>query len=214
MTTIIAICGTMGSGKSTLSEHAVAAIPNCVTLQEDLFNNTMNRSLDDMDAWWQGGADVGEFDLSAVVEQLQLICPERSDVTSAQRTAVDVIDDARDQRYRSAPEFVLFETQFGRLHPALRPWIDVQCWIDVPADSAVVRKLLQFSTELMQAGRPADQGMAWIAEFCQSYLTTTRKFFDLQRVRVRECADFVIDGTGSPFDVCSRFLAGLPMKDM
>ena len=212
MTTVIAICGSMGSGKSTLVDYAKAALPDCVSLKEDDFHHTMERSLDDMDAWWQRGAEIAEFDLSLVAEQLSQLCPGRFELDSSPEATAPARKQS--QRQSPAPEFVLFESQFGRLHPELLPWIDLQFWLDVPADLAVVRKLLQFTTDLQRNSQTvnAADGLAWIAGFCGSYLTTTRKFFEMQRTHVRSCSDRIIDGTGSPFEVCSRFLAGLPMN--
>ena len=77
MTKVLAICGTMGSGKTTAVENIAAALPDCVSLHEDDFNKTTERSLEDIDAWWKRGADVGEFDLSALLTQLAVLCPDR-----------------------------------------------------------------------------------------------------------------------------------------
>ena len=51
MSIVIAICGTMGSGKTTAVENIAAALPDCETLHEDDFNRTTDRSIDDITAW-------------------------------------------------------------------------------------------------------------------------------------------------------------------
>jgi hypothetical protein len=203
MTSIIAVCGTMGSGKSTVVENVAAAMPDCDVVFEDDFNRTTERSLEQIDLWRQHGADVGDFDLSAVIEQLQTRCPDHRGSPSSARLSTR----------RPTPQIILLETHFGRLHPALRPWIDYQIWIDTPADIAVMRKVAQFSSAMRNpmSGSPAE-GLRWIEEFCRGYLTTTRKLFEMQRHAVREQSDLSIDGQGTPFEVSTLFLQNLPER--
>lgn len=204
MTTVIAICGTMGSGKSTAVENIVAALPDCVSLHEDDFNRTTDRSLDDINDWWNRGASVGEIDLSQVINQLAVKCPEKDSTTNA--SAIE--------SHRRGNRILLLETHFGRLHPELSPWIDYQCWIDVPADIAVVRKVAQLSEQMRQQSFRGDSsnGLRWIEDFCKGYLTTTRKLFEMQRKKVRELSEMSIDGQGTPLDVCVEFLQKLPER--
>jgi len=108
----------------------------------------------------------------------------------------------------------LFETHFGRLHPGLKPWIDYQCWIDVPADIAVARKVAQLSALMrsQSTSNDNDSGLRWIETFCKGYLTTTRKLFEMQRQKVRELSEMSIDGQGTPLAVCAEFLQRLPQR--
>ena len=208
MTWVIAICGTMGSGKTTAVENIAAALPDCLSLHEDDFNRTTERSLDEIDAWWNRGANVGEFDLSALIGQLAALCPDRS-TTTHQGTDVPRSPSTKG---RGSRPVILLETHFGRLHPELALWIDYQCWIDVPADVALARKVAQLSQQRSAANTNAVDGLRWIEKFCRGYLTTTRKLFDMQRQRVRDQSELTIDGRATPLDVCSEFLQRLPQK--
>ena len=203
MTFIIAVCGTMGSGKTTVVENVAAALADCEVLFEDDYNRTTERSLDQIDRWWQQGADVGDFDLSALIKQLQTRCPDKVESSPSEHVS---------SRHRT-PQIILLETHFGRLHPVLRLWIDYQVWIDTPADIAVMRKVAQFSSAMRDPsnGSPAE-GLRWIEEFCRGYLTTTRKLFEMQRHAVREQSDLSIDGQGAPFEVATLFLQNLPER--
>ena len=200
MTWVIAICGTMGSGKSTLAEHAASALPDCAVVFEDDHNRMTERSLVDIEAWFSRGGPVDEFDLSDVIAQLTKLCPDKlpNSVSNA----------------ASAHRIVLLETHFGRLHSGLRPWIDFQVWINTPADIAVARKVVQLSQQMTQQNPPVpdSDGLRWIEKFCSGYLTTTRKLFNLQRQQVGALSDVTIDGEGSPWDVCGRFLENLPTQ--
>ncbi|MDA1230518.1 MAG: hypothetical protein O2856_07075 [Planctomycetota bacterium] len=212
MTFIIAICGTMGSGKTTAVENIAAALPDCEALHEDDFNRTAERSLEDIDAWWKRGANVGELDLSEVIKQLAVVCPDKDP------TATVIAQKAR----KNTTRVLLLKTHFGRLHPALKPWIDYQCWIDVPADIAVARKVAQLCAQMRSHPTSSDNkndgnnengsGLRWIENFCKGYLTTTRKLFEMQRQKVRELSEMSIDGQGTPLAVCEAFLRHLPQR--
>jgi uridine kinase len=216
MTVVIAICGTMGSGKTTAVENIAAALPDCKALHEDDFNKTTERSLDEIDAWWDRGANVGELDLSEVIKQLAVLCPEKS--ASLTNHAPDIrmngattthqgtdVPRSPSAKGRDSRRIILLETHFGRLHPVLTPWIDYQCWIDVPADIAIARKVAQLSALLrsQSARTDADSGLRWIETFCKGYLSTTRKLFEMQRQKVRELSEMSIDGQGTPLAVCA-----------
>ena len=200
MTCVIAICGTMGSGKSTLAEHAASALPDCVVVFEDDHNSMTERSLTDIEGWFARGGPVDEFDLSDVIAQLTKLCPDK--LTNVATNPA------------SSHRIVLLETHFGRLHSGLRPWIDFQVWINTPADIAVARKVMQLSQQMTQQNPPVpdSDGLRWIEKFCSGYLTTTRKLFNLQRQQVGALSDVTIDGEGSPWDVCGRFLENLPTQ--
>lgn len=200
MTWVIAICGTMGSGKSTLAEHAASVFPDCAVVFEDDHNRMTERSLDEIEGWFSRGGAVDEFDLSDVIAQLTKLCPDKLTNVVPNRA--------------SAHRIVLLETHFGRLHSDLRPWIDFQVWINTPADIAVARKVMQLCQAMTQQDPPVPDadGLRWIGKFCSGYLTTTRKLFNLQRQQVGALSDVTIDGEGSPWDVCGRFLENLPTQ--
>ena len=237
MTRVIAICGTMGSGKSTLAGNAAAALPDCSVVFEDDHNRMTERSLENIEGWFSRGGDVSEFDLSDVISQLNELCPDkridatttlaaaeaipgnigaRNNIGAKNTTGATDTSTAKSssESRASAQRIVLLETHFGRLHSALSPWIDFQVWINTPADIAVARKVLQLSQQMTQQNPPVpnSDGLRWIEKFCSGYLTTTRKLFNLQRQQVAAVSDVTIDGEGSPWDVCGRFLENLPTR--
>ena len=191
MSHVIAICGMMGSGKSTVVARLSSVTPNCVVLHEDDFNPAPMRSLEQVQAWWERGANVAEFDLSQLGGALQ-------------------------QASENPAVVVLLETQFGRLHPTLRPFIDLQCWIDVEPDIALARKISQLATQaadtadVSQNLHSAAESLRWVASFCQSYYQTTRKLFLQQRTNVASQSDIQIFGHVSPDEVCLQFQNSVP----
>ena len=107
MRRVIAVCGTMGSGKSTLVGMAAAAMCGCDVLHEDDFNRATERTLVDIEAWWKCGADVSEFDLTSLCDEFAI--RRAAGIPGLQGNIV------------AAPpsQILLLESQFGRLHPAL-----------------------------------------------------------------------------------------------
>ncbi|MEP3478808.1 MAG: AAA family ATPase [Fuerstiella sp.] len=187
MSHVVAICGMMGSGKSTIVKMLRSHFTDCVVLHEDDFNSAPMKSVAEVQNWWNNGANVDEFDLSALGAKLK-----------CEAEAANVPEN----------QIVLLETQFGRHHSELRPWIDLQIWIEVDADIAFARKVSQISRQ-MQNDNEAHSvagSLQWISEFCDSYLQTTRKLFIQQRQQVGQQSDERIDGSGCPEDVCEQFL--------
>ncbi|MCA9061633.1 MAG: hypothetical protein KDA96_01160 [Planctomycetaceae bacterium] len=195
---VIAVCGSMGSGKTTVVRHLSQLLPQCAVLFEDDFNRTPERSLEEIQAWFDRGADVSEFDLSAFGHAIDR-CLRNNDCGN---------DD-------TPGGFLLLESQFGRTHPLLRSRIDLQCWIDVPLDVAIVRKLEQISSGLQQDRMVrASDGLSWIADFCHAWLTSTRQLVERQRKDVRQCSDIRINGMREPHDVVRQILDELPMRQL
>lgn len=195
MSIVIAVSGMMGSGKSSLAEHLSAMLPDAVVVCEDEFHSTVDRSVDDMRSWLDRGADVAEFDLSRLAAFLEHTCGPRGTGPVA-----------------GAPQYVILETQFGRQHQTLQPWIDWQCWLDVPADICVMRKVKQIAIEMAEGGiiRDPAQGLHWIAEFCDSYVDLTHRLFAQQQTEVPKSSDIVLDGRSSLQELCTDLLESLP----
>lgn len=198
MTRVIAISGMMGSGKSSLAEQLAVLLPDAVVVCEDEFHTTVEQSVEDMKQWLERGADVGEFDLSRLGQFLERTCGPQSQSSESSN--------------QTSPQYVLLETQFGRLHPVLKPWIDWQCWIDLPADLCVMRKVKQIATEMASGEMIRDpaQGLRWIAEFCESYVDLTHRLFAHQQTEVPKTSDVVLDGRSPVQELCSDLLESLP----
>lgn len=186
MTHIVAVCGMMGSGKSTVLKHFHDNVPGCVVIEEDDYNAAPLRSLDDLRGWWKRGGRVDEFDLTHLSTELEAV---------------------RDSDH----ELVILETQFGRAHPQVRPWIDVQFWIEVDPDIAFARKVAQLAREQIDSAEqssPTDS-LRWIADFCDSYIQVTRPLFQRQKTQVGGLSDERIDGTGDAASVFQRLQTSL-----
>jgi hypothetical protein len=181
MSHVIAICGTMGSGKSTTVDLLAQMNADCFTLYEDDFNPAPLQTIEEVRDWAERGGNIDEFDLSSLVAQLRQLCEDPGRI-------------------------VFLETQFGRMHPALRPLIDLQCWIDVEPDIALARKVSQLARQFAEvpAATSSIASLQWIAGFCENYFQTTRTLFIQQRATISWQSDVQISGRGTPTEVCER----------
>lgn len=182
MIEVIAISGAMGSGKSSLVRALVEAVPGAVALFEDDYQTLTSLSETALEAWWERGADVAEFDLGRLADAIR---------DHKWGPTLPALGPAADNRW------LFLETQYGRFHPQLRPWIDVQFWSDTPADVALARKVAQHCRDRDSLGTdPADgeARLAKLAEFCDCYLGFAKRLIDHQRAQVPAVCDAVIDG--------------------
>lgn len=183
MSLVIAICGTMGSGKSTLVKGLTGQLASAESIAEDDFNPAFGRSVEEVGAWWQRGGDVNEFDFSGLAATIA----------------------ATSERF----EIVLLETHFGRQHAALRPLIDLQLWLDVPFDIAFARKIGQFSRDPDFRHQSSADALTWMAAFSDSYLDVTRPMFCWQRTVIGGQSDERVSGEGDVKEVLSRVFVQL-----
>lgn len=181
---VIAITGTMGSGKSTIAQRLSERL-SCTVLCEDDFNPAFSRSAQDVATWWQQGGDVQQFDFTPLVQAVE--------------------------RATANGELVLLETHFGRQHSQLRPWIDLQLWLDVPFDIAFVRKAGQLCRQFAdQDSHDAAAGLRWMAEFCDAWLNVTRPMFTWQKSIIGGQSDERINAEQSVAKVLEQMRQLLP----
>jgi uridine kinase len=129
----------------------------------------------------------------------QIVVPGLAEDLEALKRGEPVTDPVTRARIE-ASRFILFETQFGRWHPASGGPIDFLIWLDTPLDIALARKVRQFAGR--QAGTrnraDASEFVAWLHTYLDNYLSVVADLLRLQRETVASGADLVIDGTLDP----------------
>lgn len=185
MGAVVAITGSMGAGKSTVVRHLVGLLQRAVAVHEDDHQSMTLWSADEMRRWQEAGADVGQLPL----EDLPALLATLRDAERGHRG------------------IVVLESQFGRLHPALRPLIDFQIWLTVPADLAYARRIAQLAEE--HAADPASR-LASIAGMTRAYIEWTAPLVHRQQATVPAVSDIVVAGdapVSSVVDDCLNAIA-------
>jgi uridine kinase len=197
MSTVIAIAGAPGSGKTTLALELAGALPDAAALHMDNYEQMTRRPLDEVAAWLEAGAPFDAVPMQGLDHHLAEL-----------KRGIAVTDPASGISVRPA-RHIVFETQFGRAHRATGRHIDLLVWLDTPPDVALARSLrLQTSPDAEDChGR-----MAWIDGYLAGYVQLVSRLVALQRERVRPAADVVLDGLREPRMLVRELLDRLPMN--
>jgi uridine kinase len=168
---VIAVAGPVGAGKSTLVQALAGRLGGCEIVAFDDYERLTERPVGDARRWFMDGGTVDDIPVPGLQRALESL-----------------------KRGDSHARFVLFETQFGRLHEPTGRLIDFLVWIDTPLDIALARKVRQLCGG-ESAGTPGFLG--WLSGYLDNYLGLVGELLRLQRARVMPLADLIVDG-GEP----------------
>lgn len=200
MNFVIAIAGPPGSGKSAVSRRVVELAGDAGILDFDDFQLATEQPITDIAAWAQRGGNYDELPVApGLIEGL----------SSLQRG--EAIVEPRGGRRIDAHDLLVFETHYGRAHKATAPFIDWLCWLDVPLDIALARKLRNFAHDFRRAPKP-DAPFAWLDDYLDNYLDCVHGLLTQQRERVSQDADQILDGTLSPDPLAAMVLQAVANK--
>ncbi|MGA7984417.1 MAG: hypothetical protein WCA01_04480 [Burkholderiales bacterium] len=182
---VVAVCGPIGGGKTSVVRGLVRLLGDAVAIHMDSYERMTSAQIDDVARWAERGADVEQLPVPLLAEHLRAL-----------RRGETVADPARGAPI--APrKYIVLETQFGRQHQSTGEQIDLLIWIDTPLDLALARKLKAFTDDALreraEAGR---ERLAWLDGYLANYLALVRRLMLLQAARVRPQADIVLDGSG------------------
>jgi len=181
---VVAVTGSMGSGKSTVVKRLESLLPRAVAVHEDDHQSMTQWTADDVRRWQDAGGDVAKLPLEGLPDRLAML---------------------RDPACGHCG-IVLLESQFGRHHPALAPLVDFQIWLDVPADVALARRVAQLAGERVD---DSSARLAWIARMSAAYAAWTATLVHRQRESVAAAADVIVDAGGAVTDVVDRCIAAI-----
>jgi energy-coupling factor transporter ATP-binding protein EcfA2 len=194
MTSIVAISGAPGSGKSTLCRGLARALGDAAVVHMDHYEQMTAQPLQAIARWMESGARIDELPLPGLSEHLDALKQGRA-----------VTDPATGEIIRPA-KWLVFETQFGRAHLGTGRHIDMLIWLDTPLDISLARKLMTIGASAPPGeGRDAAQ-LAWMKGYLDSYLSLVWRLLRMQQDRVVPRADIVLDGTGEPALLVSQAL--------
>jgi len=186
---VIAISAPPGGGKSAVAA-ALAERLGAALVEYDAYDKLTALPAEEIAAWLAKG---GPYD---IVEVSELV----ADLTTLRDGGT--ILDRRTGAELSARALVIFETPFGKAHPALAPLIDSAIFLDTPADLSLSRKLRSFVAANLADPGPGGHKrfLGWLDRYLANYEQITRPAIVIQRERVLPLADLVIDAASAPLE--------------
>ena len=102
---------------------------------------------------------------------------------------------SRTRTMMPSSKYTLFEMPLGRTHRDTADYIDMLIWIDIPLDIALARKMREFIGRVLSSKRTdaALEGLHWIHDYLESYLSVVREVLRIQQQKVMPDADLVIN---------------------
>lgn len=126
---IIGITGMSGSGKTTLVK-AISDSINATAIYWDDFDS-ISKSPDDYVDWYHRGKNYAEFDYTKL-----------SDVLNKLKSGNMIYHPISNEKLVSTP-FIIFDAPMGRLHQQTGKHIDIEIYMDTPADVSLARRLIR-----------------------------------------------------------------------
>ncbi|MBK8083181.1 MAG: uridine kinase [Devosia sp.] len=180
-TRIVALSSPPGGGKSTFAS-ALARRLGAALVEYDAYDRMTDMEPAAVRAWLEAGGPYDSVAVPELVADLESLAAGRP-----------VKDRMKGGELQPRP-LVIFETPFGRAHPATAMFIDTSIFIDTPADEALARKLRQFVAAQVADPGPggAKRFVGWLDSYLSHYLAIVRPAIAMQRQRVLPLADLVI----------------------
>ena len=184
---VIAVAAPVGGGKSTLVRRLAERLADATAIHFDHYERITEQPIEKISLWMQHGADLDEFEIPRLADDLQALKRGSSVLDPLTRAEIP------------ARKYILFETQFGRQHAATGRHIYFLIWVDTPLDVALARKVRQFAGELDGRDAGANRAFAsWLRAYLDNYLAVVGGLLRIQRETVGANADLVIDGERDP----------------
>jgi len=178
MSYLVAVSAPVGGGKSSLVRGLMRRLPSAASIHFDNYENLTERPIDEIKRWMHNGADVDEFIVERLPQDLARL--KRGESVTDPTSGAEV----------AAAEYIIFETPFARQHRATGELIDLSIWIDTPLDVALARNLREF----MQRPDMRADLVSWLGPYLDSYLDVVRDLLLMQQEVVGGAADVVLDG--------------------
>jgi len=115
---IVAINAISGGGKTTITNELQKRLENSKALYFDDRNYDSDSEIDDICKWVEDGADVNQFNLERLADDIEKLKQENLD-------------------------FIIMDYPFGYRHKQIAPYINHSIFIDTPLDVAMARRILR-----------------------------------------------------------------------
>ena len=184
---VIALSGTVASGKSTVAKELIQRLGNAVWIKFDDYAKYIETWPDDMRKWLDEGADVSIINNFRLLNDLKLLLNNEPITCPTTKKKIH------------PTKYIVFENPFGREKDDFTELIDFLIFIDTPQDIALQRVLYRILNEKssdnsqLKESDP-DKILKKIEAFLQFYQNFARDMYVTISQRVKLTADLILDG--------------------
>lgn len=181
---VIAVAAPIGGGKSSLARAIAGRLKDATTLHFDHYETITQRSAEDLRGWVERGADLDEFSVPGLAEDLRRL------------KMGEKVSDPLSKREVPSGKYILFEMPMGREYKETAGLIDLLIWVEIPLDLALARKIREFTSDFPAHHDPGELGnfLAWLNGYLDNYMKVVHRVLQVQRERVCPGADIILDG--------------------
>ena len=192
MAFVVAIAGTSGAGKTSVTRRVTELLGDAVSFYFDDYAGSLVCPTD-LRLWVERGTDPSEWvnpefasDLRLLRDGKSVVRPDREPITPAR--------------------FVVVEEPFGKARPSVTPLVDLGVFLDLPLEVALARRLLrQLSTQTCRSDPSAC--LESVDGFLRQYLNTgLRDAYAAINQHASDGADLILDATW-PVEELAAFIA-------
>jgi len=198
---VVVISGSVGSGKTTLTERLAELLGDSPVLIFDHYEQYAEWP-QDIDQWIRAGADPNQVKVTRLKEDLLSLLAGTS------------ITHPLDNRTIDSSHYILVEEPSGRERQEIAEYIDLVVYVDVPQDMCVVRVVQRalgmtgsdFERTVESESR---QGLAGrlkaVASWLAQYKRMRSAYIGVSRI-VKQRADIVVDGMRPVDEIAQQVL--------
>lgn len=191
---VVAVTGTPGGGKSTLTRNLVAGLGDAVALHFDRYEGQPdNTGPRDVQTWLRSDAHPDAWQRPRFVADLERL-----------RAGVAIID-PRDGTPKESAAWIVVDEPFGRVWSPIRGLVDFVVCIDLPLELALARRVLR----TVQAITDGEQLRSDLRRGMTHYLNGGRESYARVLALVRTEAELILDGTKGPEQLADEALSAI-----
>jgi uridine kinase len=187
---IIGISGMSGAGKTTLVK-ALSDSTNATAIYWDDFD-PISKSPEDLVEWYHRGKNYAEFDYASL-----------SDVLDTLKSGSTIKHPISNEDLVSTP-CIIFDAPMGRLHQQTGRHINIEIYMDTPADIALARRLIRDCEHTLHDKNE-------IIEELRFYIEKSRPLFFSDDLK--NSADLLIDGVLTTKEQIEKIQSYLSKKE-
>ena len=186
---VVAISGSPGAGKTTLTNSVAQVLGDAVPLHFDDYKSVAQYSADlahptGLANWVKTGKDLDAWKIPQLLDDLKAL---RQGQTITLPATQEIIEPAK---------FIVLEEPSGRTRAGLQDLIDIVVLIDLPLELGLARKVVDYISYCLQelSGEEVTKAMQRFVKTYERYPLVREYYLAVVEGARRDC-DLILDGT-------------------